>query len=367
MGEPLRVGLIGYGSAGRGIHARLLREVGARVTHVVSRSPERSAQARTDWAGVVVEPDVDGLVAHASELDLVVVASPTGEHVAHVRAALGVGLPVVVDKPLAPSTAEARELAAEAEESGGRLTVFQNRRWDPEQLTLRTVLADGRLGRVHRFERRWERWRPTPQQRWKENDTRAGGLLLDLGAHLVDSAVQLFGPAESVYAELRSLTTPAEDDVFLALRHAAPDGGPGVVSHLQAGGLVGAPGPRTRVLGDAGAYLVTSFEGEPTPFSTLDERRTRSDLGPHGVLGAAPRVADDEHEGWLVHGRDRVPVPRAPGGHADYYRAVAAWVRDGGPVPVDPWDAVRTATVLDAARVSAREGRVVELDPAGGR
>lgn len=353
MSESLRVGLVGYGSAGRGIHARLLREVGARVTHVVTRSTERTAQARTDWADVVVEPDVAGLLRHAAGLDAVVVASPTGEHVPHVRAVLGAGLPVVVDKPLAPSTAEARELAAEAERSGGRLTVFQNRRWDPEQLTLLGLLHDGRLGRVHRFERRWERWRPVPQQRWKENDTRAGGLLLDLGAHLVDSAVQLFGPVESVYAELRALTTPAEDDVFLALRHAAADGGPGVVSHLQAGALVGAPGPRTRVLGDKGAYLVTSFEGEPTPFATLDEQHT------HGAPGAG-----DEHEGWLVHGRDRVAVPRASGGHADYYRAVTAWVRDGGPVPVDPWDAVRTAAVLDAARVSAREGRAVAPDPA---
>lgn len=368
MSESLRAGLIGYGSAGRGIHARLLREVGARVTHVVTRSPERGAQARADWPGVVVDPGVEELLAHAPDLDVVVVASPTGEHVAHARAALDAGLAVVVDKPLAPSTAEARDLAAAAERSGARLTVFQNRRWDPEQLTLRAVLAAGDLGRVHRFERRWERWRPVPQQRWKENDTRAGGLLLDLGAHLVDSAVQLFGPVETVYAELRALTTPAEDDVFLAVRHAAPDGGPGVLSHLQAGGLVGAPGPRTRVLGDAGAYLVTSFEGEPTPFSTLDDRRARGDEAPQGVLGAAARtVREDDHEGWLVHGADRVPVPRAPGGHADYYRAVTAWVRDGAPAPVDPWDAVRTATVLDAARVSAREGRVVTVDPTGGR
>lgn len=365
MSEALRVGLVGYGSAGRGIHARLLREVGARVTHVVTRSQERAAQARADWAGVVVEPDVERLLGHVAELDLVVVASPTGEHVAHVRAALAAGVAVVVDKPLAPSTDEARALAASAQEAGARLTVFQNRRWDPEQLTLRGLLESGQLGRVHRFERRWERWRPVPQQRWKENDTRAGGLLLDLGAHLVDSAVQLFGPVETVYAELRSLTTPAEDDVFLAVRHAATGDGPGVVSHLQAGGLVGAPGPRTRVLGDRGAYLVTSFEGEPTPFATLDERRTHGDPTPHGVLGAAPRVAEDEHEGWLVHGRDRVPVHRAPGGHADYYRAVTAWVREGAAAPVDPWDAVRTAAVLDAARESAREGRVVSVAAVG--
>ncbi|HWJ84889.1 MAG TPA: Gfo/Idh/MocA family oxidoreductase, partial [Cellulomonas sp.] len=227
----------------------------------------------------------------------------------------------------------------------GRLTVFQNRRWDPEQLALRAVLAAGELGHVHRFERRWERYRPEPQHRWKENDVEAGGLLLDLGAHLVDSAVQLFGPARSVYAELRALTTPAVDDVFLALTH-----DDGVISHLQAGGLAGAPGPRTRVLGAGGAYLVTSFEGEPTPFAALDDAYEES-----------RRPGEPEHEGWIVRGDERTPVPRPAGGHGDIYPALARWVAGTGPLPVDPADAVATARVLDAARVAADEGRVVTL------
>ena len=343
MTDALRVGLVGYGSAGRGIHARLLREVGAEVARVVTRNPARATAAGRDWPGVAVDPDVPALLAHAAELDAVVIASPTGDHVEHVTQALAAGAWVVVDKPLATTADEAAALTRLGAEAGGRLTVFQNRRWDPEQLTLRALLDAGELGTVHRFERRWERWRPVPQDRWKENDTRAGGLLLDLGAHLVDSAVQLFGPVARVHAELRSLTTPAEDDVFLALTHAARPDGSAVISHLQAGGLVGAPGPRTRVLGDRGAYLVTSFEGEATPFSALDE-------------------GDDAHEGWLVHGDERVPVRRAPGGHPDFYRAVEAWVRGAGPVPVDPADAVMTARVLDAARVSAREHRAVPLD-----
>ncbi len=357
MTDALRVGLVGYGSAGRGIHARLLREVGHRVTRVVTRNPARAAAARHDWPEVAVDADVAALLAHAADLDLLVIASPTGEHVAHVTAALASGVPVVVDKPLATTVEEASALARADEEAGGRLTVFHNRRWDPEQLTLRALLDAGELGRVHRFERSWERWRPVPQDRWKENDTRAGGLLLDLGSHLVDSAVQLFGPVRRVYAELRSLTTPAPDDVFLALTHAPRPDGSVVVSHLRAGGLVGAPGPRTRVLGDRAAYLVTSFEGEATPFSRLDELPA----GPrHSVPGAGPSD-DDGHEGWLVHGDDLVPVRRVAGGHGDYYRAVADWVRGGGPRPVDPWDAVATAAVLDAARVSAQEGRVVDL------
>ncbi|TQL03894.1 Gfo/Idh/MocA family oxidoreductase [Cellulomonas sp. SLBN-39] len=347
--EPLRVGLVGYGGAGRGIHARLLREAGHHVTAVVTRS--RGEQVHQDWPDALVVPDVDALLAGVDALDLVVVASPTGEHEAHTAAALHAGAPVLVDKPLAPTTEAAQRLVDLATTLDGRLTVFHNRRWDPEQLTLRALLDAGALGRVHRFERRWERFRPEPQQRWKEQDVTSGGLLLDLGAHLVDSATQLFGPVRRVRAEIRSLTTPAPDDVFLALDHAPTEPGHHVVSHLWAGGLVGAPGPRTRVLGDRGAYLVTSFEGEPTPFAVLDDAQD-----------GGRRPGEAPHEGWLVRGAERTPVPRAPGGHADVYRAVARWLREDGPVPVDPRDAVTTARVLDAARSAATSGDAVHLD-----
>ncbi|MBO1750619.1 Gfo/Idh/MocA family oxidoreductase [Actinotalea sp. BY-33] len=334
----LRVGVVGYGDAGRGIHGRLLREAGHRVTDVVTRDPARIAAAGEDWPGVRVHPDLAGLLGRGDELDLVVVASPTGRHVENALEVVAAGRPLVVDKPLGLDADGAGTVLRAAQEAGVPLTVFQNRRWDSEQRTLRRLLDEGSLGTVHRFERRWERWRPVPKDRWKENAVGdGGGLLLDLGAHLVDSATDLFGPVTSVYAELRALTTPTEDDVFLALEHAG-----GTLSHLWAGGVVGAPGPRTRVLGSAGAYLVTSFEGEPTPFAQLDP-------GP-------------DHEGWLVHGEDREPVRRAPGTHADYYRAVAEWVLSGGPVPVDPADAVRTAAVLDLARRSATEGRRLSVD-----
>lgn len=340
----LRVAMVGYGDAGRGIHARLLRACGDVVTQVVVRDPQRVAAVHADWPGAVVHPDVASLVTAmraGGDVDVVVVASPTRLHAEHVVELVAAGRPVVVDKPLATDTASARAVVEVAERFGTALTVFQNRRWDPEQLTLRAVLASGELGRVHRFERRWERWRPVPKDRWKENDPVGGGLLLDLGAHLVDSAVQLFGPVESVYAELRAVTTATEDDVFLALRHRG-----GVTSHLQASGIAGAPGPRTRVLGTGGAFVVTEFEGEAAPFLVGGE--------PSGAL-AAPQ------EGWLVRGTATTPVARAVGGHEDFYRAVESWVLDAGPVPVDPRDAVRTAAVLDAARVSAAGNVVVEI------
>lgn len=332
----LRVGLVGYGGAGRGIHARLLRAAGCAVTAVVTRAPQRREQALADWPGVALLNDLDELLDARDDYDLLVLASPTPLHEEQAALVLGVGVPLLLDKPIALTADGARRLVDLASAGAVPFTVFQNRRWDPEQLTLRAVLDSGELGRVHRFERRWERFRPVPQNRWKENDCLGGGLLLDLGTHLVDSAVQLFGPVESVYAELRELTTPTEDDVFLSLQHAGADR---VVSHLSAGSVVGAPGPRTRVLGAAGAYVVTTFENDASPLEVMDV--------------GAPAGS----EGWIARGRERAFVPRASGGHEDFYPAVARWLLEGGPVPVDPRDTVHTAEVLDAARSSARDGR----------
>jgi len=338
-GDALTAGVVGYGAAGRRIHARLLRQAGCLVTDVVTRNPDRATDAKADWPEVQVHPDLTGLLSTARP-DVVIIASPTGQHVDHAIAALDAGIPVVVDKPLALDQHGAASVVKHSEATGTPLTVFHNRRWDSEQLTLRQLLADGALGRVHRFERRWERWRPVPKDRWRENAVaEGGGLLLDLGPHLVDSAVQLFGPVATVRAELRALTTRTEDDVFIALDHQS-----GTISHLWAGNLAAAPGPRTRVLGSAGSYLVTQYGPSPGPYSSLDP-------------GAGM-------EGWLVRGDEMAPVPRAPGEHSDFYTAVALWLLDDGPVPVDPWDAVRTASVLDAARRSAARHGGPEV-PAG--
>ncbi|WP_125777383.1 Gfo/Idh/MocA family oxidoreductase [Antribacter gilvus] len=343
----LRMAIVGYGGAGRQIHARLAREAGMSVTAVVTRDPGRRVQAAGDWPGARLHPDLTSLLADPSAYDLVVIASPSGSHAEHAAQVAASGVPFVLDKPIATTAAEARRVVSAAASTGTPFTVFQNRRWDPEQLTLVGLLRRGELGDVHTFERHWERWRPRPQQRWKENDLSGGGLLLDLGPHLVDSATRLFGRVQSVSAELRALSTPTEDDVFLVLHH-APGGGvaaspQAVVSRLWAGSLVGAPGPRTRVLGSGGAYLVTSFEADASPFEVLDE------TAPEGT------------HGWLTRGRERTPVPAAPGSHADFYRAVEEWLTGDGQIPVEPADAVRTAEVLDAARVSAKEGRTVPV------
>jgi predicted dehydrogenase len=335
-----RVALVGYGDAGRSIHAPLLREAGLEVATVMTRNPERVAAVREELPGAEVAGDLEQVLGTGP--DLVVLASPSGVHAEQALACVAAGVPVVVDKPLATDAATALHVVEAAEAAGVPLTVFQNRRWDGENLTLRRLLGGGALGDVIRLERRWERWRPVPKDRWREKATPAegGGLLLDLGTHLVDSAVWLLGPVTAVYAEVAARTTPAEDDVFLSCTHAC-----GARSHLGALSLAAAPGPRTRVLGTRAAYVATSFEAEPSAFADFAD-------------------AAREHSGWLVTGAERTPVPRAPGGPADLYREVARALAEGtgqAGMPVQPRDAVHVLEVLDAARLSAGERRVVEV------
>jgi predicted dehydrogenase len=337
-----RVGLVGYGGAGRVFHAPLLARAGLEVAVVATANPERAAQVHDDLPDARVVPDVDALLSTGG-IDLVVLASPTGVHVDQVHTVVDAGVPVVVDKPLGVDASSALEAVDAAAREGVPLTVFQNRRYDPEFRTLGSVLSQELVGDVVRAELRWERWRPVPKQRWRENASpqEGGGLLLDLFPHLVDQAYVLFGPVETVYAELSALTTVGEDTAFLSCRHTS-----GVVTHLGSTSLAAAPGPWLRLLGRSGAYLVGGLGDEPTAFSQW-------------------QAPDAEHLGWLVHGEgEPEPVARVPGDQADFYREVAAALGQDDPqsaMPVDPRDAVHALAVIDAARTSAASGRVVEV------
>ncbi|MGN6245416.1 MAG: Gfo/Idh/MocA family protein [Motilibacteraceae bacterium] len=346
MPTPLRLALVGYGSSGRTIHAPLLRaEPGLEVTDVVTGDRERAEAALAEHPGVFVHPSPEALWRAVADgeraVDVVVLASPNAAHAEQALAAIGLGIPVVVDKPLALTAQEARGVVDAALAAGVGLTVFQNRRWDGEHRALRRLLDDDALGRVLRYEARFERWRPQPKDRWREQlpGEQGGGLLLDLQSHLVDGALHLFGPAVDVLAELESVTTVGEDVTFLRLRHEC-----GVVSHLSATSLAGAPGPRTRVLGTEASYVVAGVDDEPTPWAALAD---------------APGS-----RGWLLRGDEREPVERADGDWSAFYAAVVPWVRGESRPPVDPADAVATLAVLDAARTSARTGQVQAV---GGR
>ncbi|MFI0896721.1 Gfo/Idh/MocA family oxidoreductase [Streptomyces sp. NPDC020983] len=348
---PLRVALVGYGPAGSFFHAPLIAATpGLHLDTIVTGNRERRAQARAGHPGVTFAETADELWPRAAELDLVVIASPNRTHVPLATAALEAGLPVVVDKPLAATAAEARALAALAEDRGLLLTVFQNRRWDSDFLTLRELLAHRELGEIHRFESRFERWRPQPKGGWRESGDpgEIGGLLYDLGSHLVDQALTLFGPVRTVYAEsdVRRPAAAADDDDFIALTHRN-----GVRSHLWMSATASRLGPRFRVLGSIGGYVTYGLD--PQEAALREGRRPGEGTG----WGAEPEDA------WGTAGTDEAarPVPSEPGDYPAFYAAVATALRDGTPPPVTAREAAATIEVIEAARQSALTGQAVTL------
>jgi len=344
----VRVALVGYGLAGRVFHAPLVAAAGGlELVCVVTGSPDRQAQVRADQPGVRLLASAAELFRDPAAFDMLVVAATNDVHAPLARAAVELGKAVVVDKPLAVTAAHARELVDAAHAASVPLTVFQNRRWDSDQLTLKRLVAAGLLGTVLRYESRFERWRPQPRAAsWRESLPAAagGGLLLDLGSHLVDQALVLFGPASRVYAEVDARRGVSDDDVFVAIEHAS-----GVRSHLWAGALAGSPGPRLRVLGSQAAYVVDALDGQE------DALRVTGHL-PAGGLAVPPASY-----GRLVRGEDPEPVVSERGRWDLFYPAMAAAVRGEGAVPVDPADAVRSLQLIEAARLSAAEHRIVTL------
>jgi predicted dehydrogenase len=348
--DDLRAAIIGYGLAGGTFHAPLIASTpGLAVGAVVTANPERAGRVRREHPEAEVLASVEELWPQAARLDFVVVAAPNHLHAPLATQAVEHGLAVVVDKPLAGTAAEARELVERARERGVALTAFHNRRWDSDQLTLRRLLEAGELGDVLRYESRFERWRPRlgPEAKpWRDlAGAQAGGVLLDLATHLVDQALALFGPVSHVYAEIDARRGGAEDDAFLALRHRD-----GVLSHLWASAIAAAPGPRLRVLASRGGYVVWELDGQEAAL------RAGARPEPGSDWGAEP----PQRWGELVRGETREPVPSQPGRWPDFYAALERALREGGPPPVDPADAVAGLAVLDAARESAARGTAVQ-------
>ncbi len=339
----LGVAVVGYGLAGAVFHAPLIAaEPRMRVAAVVTSAAERAERALATYPGVRVVASADELFADPDGVDLVVIATPNRTHAPLAVQALNAGLPVVVDKPFALTADEALEVIATAERAGLVLSVFQNRRWDSDFLTLRRLIEAGELGQVRRFESRFERWRPVSKGSWREvGDAADGaGILYDLGSHLIDQALTLFGPATEVYCELdcRRPDVRSDDDAFIALTHDS-----GVRSHLWMSAVTPRLGPRMRVLGSESGFLTFGLDPQE---DALRAGRRPGDGQPWGTV-------DSENWGTLGTPEKTYPVPAEPGNYPAFYAEMAAALLDGAPVPVDPNDAVATLQVLEEARMSA--------------
>jgi scyllo-inositol 2-dehydrogenase (NADP+) len=354
---PLRVAVIGYGLAGSVFHAPLVAATpGMEVAAIVTSNPERQQRAQRDFPSATIVSTAEELWQDASHYDLVVVAAPNRNHVPLGVAAMQAGLPVVIDKPMAPSVADAEQLIAASKNTGKLLTVFQNRRWDNDLLTVRQLLnaQSHLLGPITRFESRYDRYQATPRPgAWRElgGSEEAGGLLYDLGSHLIDQALYLFGQPVQVYAEMdrRRPGAQVDDDTFVALQFAG-----GVRAHLWMSVVARIPGPRIRLSGLRGTYEKWGLDPQ--------EDALRSGMRPgDSGWGLEPR----ERWGHLSTDVDGIHIDGAvetlPGAYERYYELLRDALLKRGPLPVDPTDVVNVLRVIEAAQQSARSGMVVRL------
>lgn len=339
----MRIGLVGYGKGGRFFHAPLISSLpGATFVGVVTRSAERRQQLASDHPQAQAFDTLEQLVA--AGVDAVVVSTPLDGRPAIVLQAIELGVAVVSDKPFAPDAAQAEAMVLAAERRNVPLSVYQNRRWDSDFLTLRKLLVSGALGQVIRFESSVERYSPSSVGKGS-----GGGFLRDLGSHLVDQALQLFGPVVRVYAELdyRQPGQVFDNGFFMSLSHAS-----GVISHLSGNCVQNAARPRFRVNGSQGCYTVEGLDGQ--------EAQALAGLSP---ATEGERWGAEEHRrwGWFEHGTERERVTSERGCWLAFYQHLQTALQGAGPLPVEARDALATTRILDAARQSAEQGEVVRL------
>jgi predicted dehydrogenase len=340
--NPIGTALLGFGYAGRTFHAPLIAAAtGLKLQVVVSSDP---ARVRADCPQVRVCATLAEALADPS-IALVVIATPNALHAAQAREALLAGRHVVVDKPFTVTRQEAEDLIALAQARSRVLSVFHNRRWDGDFLTLQALLDSGRLGRVVALESRFDRFRPIRRARWREQAVAGGGIWYDLGPHLVDQAVQLFGRPLRVHGELAGLRDEAEVDDWAEVQL---DYGQCKVT-LSASMLVGGGLPRFAMHGTAGSWIKFGLDAQESQL----------------LAGLRPADREWGHDRGAAHchaGGAPQPHPSARGCYQSYYQALALAIAGSAPNPVPADQALEVMTVIEAAFSSARSGSWTRLD-----
>jgi predicted dehydrogenase len=339
----IRVALIGFGFVGKTFHAPLIKSVpGLELSVVSSRHP---AKVRQDLPGAKVMADPERAATHR-DVDLVVIASPNETHVPLATAALNAGKHVIVDKPFTITLEEARGLGKLAQARQRLLSVFQNRRWDSEFLGARAIINEGRLGEVVHFESHIDRFRPEVQKRWRETPGPGAGLWYDLGPHLVDQTLQLFGLPEKVDAKLvRQRLGAQTDDWFHVLLDY------GSLQAILHGSLVVAGGvPRMAIHGTRGSWLKYGFD--------YQEEQLRQ-----GIVPGTDGWGEDPQQGifYSGSGEEAIEVPLPKGDQRQYYFGIRDALLSRAPNPVTPAQAIAVMAILETAIRSSENGQALPL------
>ena len=328
-----RVGIAGYGLAGRYFHAPLLKAAEFDVVGTLTTKPDRKAAAISDFPEISVVESIEELLK--LNLDLLVVASANNAHASQAIAGLKAGVPVVVDKPMGRTLKETKEIIDFSKQVNIPVTTYFNRKWDSDALTIKKIIKEGTLGNIFRLDSRFERFKPelTPGS-WRESQTASegGGNLLDLQPHLVSTALDWFGPAELISSSVRSIRGGSDDDITLVLKHES-----GVDSYLSASAINGAPGPRIRVTGDQGSLIINDLDPQ--------EPLLRSGKYPKGGQWSE----STKSEAFLHLGDKVISYPSVDGNYSLFYIQVKQAL-SGGVWPVTTDEALSVAEIIDKAR-----------------
>ncbi len=340
---PFKVALVGYGFVGKTFHAPLIAATPGLALHtVVSSDP---AKVLADHPAVKVAPDLAAALADPA-IDLVVIATPDPLHAQQAHAALDAGKAVVIDKPFAVTLGEARAVADQARRAGKLLSIFHNRRWDSDFLTLKALIADGSLGEVVQYESHFDRFRPIVRDRWREAP--GAGVLLDLGPHLIDQALQLFGPPQAIYADIAVQKDggQAGDYFHLLLRY------PRLRVLLHASQMTIASDLRMAVHGTKGSFIKQGLDAQEDALKA-------------GIVPGSEHWGVDPRPGTLVipdgDATTSSTVPGVPGDYLTYYAAIRDALLGAGPNPAPPEEALAVMELIDLAQRSAAEGRELSL------
>ena len=352
----IRAAVIGFGLAGRVFHAPFISAVpGLKLDAIIQRRGDEAARA---YPSVRILRTVEEALADPA-IQLIVVATPNETHYTLSKQSLLAGKHVVIDKPFAATSAEAKELAEIASQRKLVLAPFHNRRWDGDFLTVRKILASGELGRLVTYDSHFDRFRPLPREgTWKESGNDANGMLFDLGPHLVDQALSLFGIPAALTASVRRDrdTTDIEDAFDITLHY------PRLLAHCRATMLAAEPAPRFLLHGTHGSFRKYGVDpqepalvGGATVPRMGDSRQWLSeDPSAWGTLAIAPNPADPGH---LI----RTPVRTEPGDYRGYYSNVRDAINGTAPLAVTPEDGYRVICLLELARQSSSEGRTLQI------
>ena len=343
------VGLVGFGLAGRVFHAPLILGCGMEIVGVVSRQRE-AVQAALPETRLCA--DLAALLA-LPRLDLVVIATPNDLHETQALAALAAGKHVVVDKPMALNVAAAERMMQAARDARRLLIPFHNRRWDSDFLTVQRLIGEGPMGSVHTYEAYWDRFRPIVPDRWREREEHGGGLLFDLGTHLIDQVLTLFGMPDWLQADVYCQRTGATVDDAFEIRLGC--GRLRIV--LGASALAAQPRPRFRITGELGCFIKVGIDPQ--------EDQLRAGMPP-----SAPEFGMEAPgaQGRLVLGQTQSAsvVPAERGRWREFYDAVRRCIEQDSPPPVappaTPQQARNVLQVIEAARTSSRSGARVALE-----